>query len=417
MRFLITTLLVLFLNSTGYPQWINQNSGTSESLEDVEFINRYTGWATGFGTILKTTNGGLNWNYQNHPATNKSLYTIHPVNENVLYCVGWFETILKTTNGGENWIPLRNGPFGEGSSYFACYFINENTGWVSGTGYKVWKTTNGGQTFDSIFISASFIRDMYFKNENDGILCGQGGNVRKTSDGGLNWLGVDIPLGGTLSNFRKISVVNNSICWLAGNDNRLFRSTNFGTNWILLDTISQPIGQAQLYCVRFTNENTGWTGGSYGNLWKSTNGGYNWFQEQTNGDQRYFGSLWFYNDSIGWGVGGAGKIFHTTTGGQTLVSITSNNGTITNQYVLSQNFPNPFNPETNIQFNIPNTSVITLKIYNSLGKEIKTLVNENLLPGSYEYRLNMQDNTSGLYFYTLSANGIPLLTKKMLLVK
>lgn len=414
MKYLILIVLI-FLSTTLHSQWIIQNSGTTEALHDVEFINQFTGWACGDGVILKTTNSGKDWTQQIHPATDKFLYSIHPVDENILYCVGWFETILKSTNGGANWTAIRNGPFGQGSSYFACFFINDNTGWVGGSGSKTWKTTNGGQTFDSIFISVAYIRDFYFRNSLEGLLCGEGGHVRKTSDGGLNWLGVNIPLGGALSNFQKISIVND-YCWVAGNDNRVFRSTDFGSNWILLDTIQQIIGQAQLYCIRFSDENTGWTGGSYGNLWKTTDSGFTWIREETHGDQRYFGSMWFYNDSIGWGVGGAGKIFHTTTGGQTVVNISNNTSELPYKFLLHQNYPNPFNPTTTIRFSIPYERHVTLKIFDILGKEKTTLVNKKMNIGNYEVTFNGSNLMSGVYFYTLEAGDFRE-TKKMLLIK
>jgi photosystem II stability/assembly factor-like uncharacterized protein len=416
MRFFFTTILILFFHSIGYSQWISQNSGTSESFQDVEFINQFTGWATGYGTILKTTNGGNNWFQQSHPSSDKSLHSIHPVDENILYCVGWFETILKTTNGGENWIALRNGPFGEGSSYFACYFIDENIGWVAGTGYKVWKTTDGGQTFDSIFISVNFIQDMYFKNPSEGLLSGYGGQVRKTTDSGLNWLGVNINLNGSLCDFEKITVINNQLSWIVGNDGRVFYSADFGSNWELRDTIHNT-GQAQIYCVRFSSQNIGWAGGSYGNLWKSTNGGLSWLQEQTNGDQRFFGSMWFYNDSIGWGVGGAGKIFHTTTGGQTLVNISSSNQSIVNSYELYQNYPNPFNPKTNIKFDVIGFNThIQLKIFNTLGEEIETLVDKKMSLGNYTVEFDAKNLPSGIYYYSFITDDY-VETKKMVLVK
>jgi photosystem II stability/assembly factor-like uncharacterized protein len=149
----IKILLISFMLSLSYilnAQWITIYPYTAGvGLLDFKFINQNTGWICGDYTILKTTNSGINWTVQNHPATNKYLYCIHPVDSNIVYCVGWFETVLKTTDGGNNWFALKNGPVGLPHSYESVFFINQYTGWFGGYGNYVYKTTNGGISFDS----------------------------------------------------------------------------------------------------------------------------------------------------------------------------------------------------------------------------------------------------------------------------
>ena len=86
------------------------------------------------------------------------------------------------------------------------------------------------------------------------------------------------------------------------------------------------------------------------------------------------------------------------------------------QFQLSQNFPNPFNPSTKIGYQIPNISFVTIKVYDVLGNEIKTLVNEEKPAGIYEIDFNATDISSGIYFYQLKT-GSYIETKKMLLLK
>jgi len=140
-KLILIFLFILIYNLTFkidncFSQWVWQNSGITTPLRDIKFINRTAGWACGDGVIMKTTNAGTNWIIQNQPATDKSLYSINPVNNNVIFCVGLFETILKSTNGGNNWIVIRNGPLGYGDSYQSSYFVNETTGWIAGGGRK-----------------------------------------------------------------------------------------------------------------------------------------------------------------------------------------------------------------------------------------------------------------------------------------
>ena len=86
------------------------------------------------------------------------------------------------------------------------------------------------------------------------------------------------------------------------------------------------------------------------------------------------------------------------------------------KYGLSQNYPNPFNPSTIINYSIPQESNVTLKIYNLLGQEVKTLVNETKAPGNYNVNFNASDLSSGIYFYSLRA-GNYYQVKKMMLLK
>jgi parallel beta-helix repeat protein len=85
-------------------------------------------------------------------------------------------------------------------------------------------------------------------------------------------------------------------------------------------------------------------------------------------------------------------------------------------FSLEQNFPNPFNPTTTIEFALPYSSLVTLKIYNILGKEIITLVSEELTAGRHEYNWDATDMTSGIYFYHIKAGSFIDL-KKMIFMK
>ena len=86
------------------------------------------------------------------------------------------------------------------------------------------------------------------------------------------------------------------------------------------------------------------------------------------------------------------------------------------EYVLYQNYPNPFNPRTNIGFRIADRGFVSIKVYDVLGKEIATLVNEEKPAGNYEVEFDATNLTSGIYFYQLKAGNL-IETKKMLLLK
>ncbi len=85
-------------------------------------------------------------------------------------------------------------------------------------------------------------------------------------------------------------------------------------------------------------------------------------------------------------------------------------------FALEQNYPNPFNPSTNISYSIPNNSFVTLKVYDMLGNEVATLVNEDKEAGNYQVTFDASALSNGVYFYRLQANGFDI-TKKMILMK
>ncbi len=99
-----------------------------------------------------------------------------------------------------------------------------------------------------------------------------------------------------------------------------------------------------------------------------------------------------------------------------VVGVEENSSEIPNEYALEQNYPNPFNPTTLINFSLPESGLVTLKVFNILGQEVVELVNDIKAAGSYNVSLDASDLTTGLYIYTIQAGNFTA-TKKMMLVK
>jgi len=95
----------------------------------------------------------------------------------------------------------------------------------------------------------------------------------------------------------------------------------------------------------------------------------------------------------------------------------NNQNQIVNSYKLFQNYPNPFNPFSNIRYEILKTAFIEIKIFDILGKEISTLVNTKIQPGTYEVSFDGSNYSSGIYFYSLYVDGNRIDTKKFVLMK
>lgn len=99
-----------------------------------------------------------------------------------------------------------------------------------------------------------------------------------------------------------------------------------------------------------------------------------------------------------------------------VTGIADNHDVTPEEFFLSQNYPNPFNPTTTINYQLPMSSHVTLKIYDVLGREIATLVNEKQNAGSYAMKFDGSRLASGLYFYRLEA-GTFIETRKLILLK
>jgi len=100
----------------------------------------------------------------------------------------------------------------------------------------------------------------------------------------------------------------------------------------------------------------------------------------------------------------------------TLVSVNSQLNTNLSDYALYQNYPNPFNPLTTISFTLPSRSFVTLKIFDLLGREVATIVSEELSVGNYSRQWNASNISSGIYFYRLQAGSF-IETKKLIFLK
>ena len=96
--------------------------------------------------------------------------------------------------------------------------------------------------------------------------------------------------------------------------------------------------------------------------------------------------------------------------------VINKNEKIADEFVLHQNYPNPFNPETEITFSIPATELVTLKVYNLLGQEVQTLIDEVKPLGTYNIKWNAENKSSGIYFYQLKSSS-HVQTKRMIISK
>jgi hypothetical protein len=308
-----------------------------------------------------------------------------------------------------------------------------------------------------VFSQASgFIDGIQFLNATTGFAYGDpvGGTwvVLATTNGGVNW--TQIPTAptqaGSEAGWNNSLFILGTNIWFGTNNTRIYHSTNLGVNW----TFGATTGLLNTYAVHYNTTLFGiGAGGTANNVMKSTDGGAtytvagtvggsgnvtgaegnvndfwvtrgnNVYRSSDGGNNwttAYTGTaaLWDIDFAIvagcpnGWTVGASGTIARMVN----IVGVGNNNNEVPNAYILRQNYPNPFNPVTEIYFALPKASNVKLEVFDLLGREVGTLVNEFKPAGTYTVRFNAVSLASGVYFYRIVAGDFSD-TKKMVLVK
>jgi photosystem II stability/assembly factor-like uncharacterized protein len=422
--------LILFSSSSfSQNNWFHQNSGVNTRLNSVQFVDSNTGWCAGEnGIILKTTTGGSNW-FQQESGTNQKLQSISFPSSMTGYAAGDSGKILKTTNGGSIWFNLNI--TSRPTHFYSINFINESVGFAGGfpiyissgiDTIQLYKTIDAGLNWDSVgvpnefFFTYNYIYQVQFINPTTGWVVGgfeviQGEELLKTTNGGINWVVQHYQPSWKMMN---IFFLDSLYGWASGiptgTFQRIYRTTDGGSNWM-------PNNEYALAnSIFFVNKNRGICANYGWGILGSLDGGENWIYLGYNEPGIEYHSVHFADSLTGWCVGDSGRILKTTNGG-IITSFDPGFNEIPQTFSLSQNYPNPFNPSTIISYTLNSNSEISLIVHDVLGNEVRMLVNEKQNAGRYEVSFNADDLPSGIYFYTLTLNGIIADTKKMVLLR
>lgn len=230
------------------------------------------------------------------------------------------------------------------------------------------------------------------------------GAIVRTTNGGINWTPLST---GTIQNLYSVwfTDVNNGTA--VGDTGTIVRTTNSGTTWT-----TQTSGTiSDLKDVYFSTSLNGIVVGTDGRVIYTTDGGTTWIRQRSGSANTLLGFN-FINADMGIAVGTDGTIIRISSG---LVSVPISIAPA-EVYELENNYPNPFNPSTVISWQSPVGSYQTLKIYDVLGNEVATLVDEFRNAGRYEVTFDATQLSSGVYFYRLQAGSF-VETRKMILLK
>ncbi len=408
------------------------------------------------------------WHEQPSGTTN-TLTSVSPVNHNVVWVCGYNGTVLRTTNSGVNWVGANSGGIPNNVSLINVWGIDGGSaitaGYV-GSNTWVWKTTNAGNNWTQVFTQpGGFINVIAMKDAfpNQGIMQGDpvGGrwSLWKTTDAGSTWdsTGMYLPQAGTEAGW------NNSLCytgnriWFGTNNTRIYYSNNDGATWVSRSTAPEINSYAVLFASQWNpsgilggtnlmkSDDTGgtWTplnsigSGNFGgfaslpvpvssnyleqiwyvrsstSIYKSWSGGTGWFIEYTapSGTYRHISKA--RNGTYIWAVRVSGGITRCTC---FVSGISQISAAVPETYSLKQNFPNPFNPQTSIDFDLPKKSFVKINIYDPSGRLVTNIIENEYNAGSYRVSWDASGYSSSVYFYSIITNEF-VQTKRMVLIK
>ncbi|MGB5288100.1 MAG: T9SS type A sorting domain-containing protein, partial [Ignavibacteriaceae bacterium] len=236
-----------------------------------------------------------------------------------------------------------------------------------------------------------------------------------TTDSGVNWNFIPFYLNNNEGRATGVDFTDVNTGYVSAGRFDLYgaiaKTIDGGQTWVattfpdVLWDIDFPISSAS---------QVGYAVGSEGTILKTYDAGGNW-QQQQSGTILKLNKAHFLDLDFGFAVGENGLILRTTTGGEPVTKVDESTLTV-NEFKLEQNYPNPFNPSTSLQYAISNRQFVSLKVYDVLGNEIATLVNEEKERGVYSVTFDASNLASGLYLYRIQAGSFTK-TKKMILIK
>jgi photosystem II stability/assembly factor-like uncharacterized protein len=435
LRLTYLLLLTIALSNFTFSQnfWEKISSPTNNFLRTLHFADSLRGWVAGdSGAIFYTSDGGLNWTQQQTNTTNK-IMRLFFLDDEIGWALTWADAangdnlffgteILKTTDGGLNW-NLQT--YKEEDSFLrGIYFLDTLKGFMGGVPGKFLITTDGGLNWEPANIdSGTFsyfpVIDFNFYNGLYGFACGGrfdiAGVIWRTSNGGDSWT----PIDGEYSPPDEVWDIHffDSLNVMAiGGDPDVFgagimQSTDAGISWDYFEI--GIFGRA--LAVSFRTENEGWAVVPQSELFVVTfDYGASWNPHFAPDSSRLYDII--FTDSLtGYAVGEAGVIAKYNYDKPDKV-VNEPNFTLS-EFTLDQNFPNPFNSSTTISYKLSEPAFISIEIFNVLGIKIKTLIEEYKQSGTFTVVWNANVESSGVYYLQMNVNGERLSTKKMVMLK
>ncbi|HKB86818.1 MAG TPA: YCF48-related protein [Ignavibacteriaceae bacterium] len=456
----------ILLSTDAGAGWAGIPSGTAQNLNCISVINNSTAVIVGdAGTILRTTDAGTSWQIVPSDVTDNLLAVSFNGVDGI--AGGTSQTIIFSTDAGASWTTSQTGFFGGG--FYGVQMLDADNAYVAGENSifqpMFGASVDGGQNWNytAFYLNSNEgkLYGIHFFDVNNGLASaavwtGEGA-VSSTTDGGLSWS--TLPFFDNALYTLNFPANQSDIGYAAGAAGLIIKTTDGGSSWDVQTSGTSNI----LYGIVFADELTGYTVGENGTILKTVSGGvipveftsFNanvdemnvrliWqTSTETNNSgffvQRKAGNVWENLNFIqGYGTTSQshtydyidnlsdfnyrGKIYYRLkqVDYDGSLNYSSTESVIyepkPNDFALDQNYPNPFNPATSIKFSMPEGAHVKLTVYDLLGNEVETLLDQYKPAGTYSVKFNGSELTSGIYIYRLQAGDF-VSTKRMALIK
>ncbi len=448
----LAVLMFFFVNLQAQQGWAVQTNplgpqgSPTPALGKLQFVSPTEGWITsGNGNLLHTTNGGTVWTVETPGGSDTVGFSNSPgfglsfVNAATGWVIGTLggldsgrgAVLYKTTNSGGTWTRQLLSPWTYG---FGIQFVDVNNGWASvvsssptNGGGAILHTTDGGANWSTQYLTHSTLAFVSFSDSTTGLAIADSISnsgfippckIMYTTNGGGTWT---TQLNDTTpGSFESLQLIDAQNGWVVGDSAKIFHTANGGTNWT---QVTNTGNNSEHRAVFFLNDSLGWIGGRpYSDqgtpiVLHTTNGGGSWSTQYTPTQTESIFGIYFIDAEYGWYSADYGGIAHTTDGGEPTSVREVLHSTVPNGFELAQNYPDPFNPSTIIQFTVPSDGRAVLRVFNVLGQEVATLYNDEAAAGVvHQVQFNGSNLASGIYFSRLESGG-NMQVKKMLLLK
>jgi photosystem II stability/assembly factor-like uncharacterized protein len=448
----------LILRTTDYGStWTELASGTNSGLGGVNAVAPTHAFVVGgSGLILRTTDAGTSWTNLQRSFTSAELTCVKALDSDSAIICGTNGVILGTTDRGRTWNPRLSGST---NTIHSVSFSGTEIGTAVGDGGTIIHSSDAGRTWlPQSSNTTEALLDVQLTSASTAYVVGDSGTILHTTDAGLTWLPQSSGTNQVLTGVSFYDAVHGMAVGGSGplgGGSIILRTSNSGNNWAMVPPSSGVVHQ--LGDVAYLDSTTIVMVGSYyyvafhSNILRSSEAGSSWqfvaeffnsqtfkglsFPDRTTGyavasesvlrssDSGYtwgtllsvpgLSSLSFYDSLSGYVVGAGGVILGASRGN--LTHVQPSNLPLPKQCFVDQNYPNPFNPATTIRFHIDHSSYVSLRVFDLLGREVATLVNEEIGPGTYEKLFDGTSLASGVYFCRLQVGTLGQTTKLLLL--
>jgi len=422
--------------------WELKFSATGKVFKDVSFASLLVGYiVTELGAVYKTSDGGNNWTNVMNLGFPYYWYGVDALTADTVVISGFNNqgdihtgVIRWSFDGGSSWTNDIVLSIPNGVGWLShIHFFDINKGIVSAefSGGMHYTTNGGKDTASWTYVQINSDLGWFAGNidaDTSGNIFTTGIHFAHSSDFGISWTSgpsADPVFDG------GVDFSDNLMTGMTGGgqisapvSGWTHKTVDGGQSWSpRLYSFPYPIRAVKLF-----NDTLGLGFGGnlfqeVGGIYLTTDGGVNWDLD-LNASAEMFSydvvmksadslDVWCVG-STGGGTGYTGKLYKTSKGNP--VGVREAKNQIPIDFQLYQNYPNPFNPSTSLQYAIGKTQFVSLKVYDVLGNEIATLVNEEKPAGEYEVEFNASGLTSGIYFYKLQAGSF-IESKKMILMK